>query len=90
MGDKYLMETILYSSRVLNDLYLHASIEASNEKIVSLFHKVINETLKLHNDVFQAMVNAGFYSLTNVDESKILEMKQKLECTCESCDCEEN
>lgn len=90
MGDKYLMETILYGSKVINDLYMHASIEATNEKVVSLFHKVIHETLKLHHEIFQAMENAGLYSTTNVEEAKKIDMKQKLTCACELCNKEEN
>lgn len=89
MGDKYLMETILYGSKVINDLYLHGSIEASNETVVSLFHKALQEALDLHNEIFQAMKTVGFYSTTNVDVSEIENMRQKLECSCDACECEE-
>lgn len=90
MEDKYLMENILYTSKVLNDLYLHGTIESSTEKITLLFNKVIQETLKMHNEIYKAMETAGFYTVTNVDESKIEQTKEKLECTCSECECEED
>lgn len=89
MEDKYLMENILYTSKVLNDLYLHGVIESSNEKVTLLFNKVIQETLKMHNEIYKAMETAGLYSSTNVDESKITKLKEKLECTCDECSLEE-
>lgn len=89
MDNKYLMENILYASKVLNDLYLHGVIESSNEKISLLFNKVIHETLKMHNEIYKAMEEVGIYTITNVNESKIEQTKSKLECNCSECDCEE-
>lgn len=89
MDDKYLMENIMFGSKVINDLYMHGVIESTNENVNSAFHKAINETLKMHYEIFKAMENAGFYSIGNVEESKIKKLKEKMECTCEECDCEE-
>ena len=89
MNDKFLMENLLYTSKVLNDLYMHGVIESSNEKMMILFNKVIGETLKMHNDIYKSMQEAGFYSISNVDKNKIEQMKQKLENSCNKCDCEE-
>ena len=86
MNDKFLMENLLYTSKVLNDLYMHGVIESSNEKMMILFNKVIGE---MHNDIYKSMQEAGFYSISNVDKNKIEQMKQKLENSCNKCDCEE-
>ena len=89
MEDKFLMENILYASKVINDLYMHGVIESSNEKVMDLFKKMISETLKMHNEIYEAMCNAGIYTVSNVDNEKINQTKEKLECSCNSCQCEE-
>ncbi len=78
MNDKLLMEQILYSSKVINDLLMHGVIEASNDKIMVLYNKAINNTLKLHNDIYKAMEKASFYVTNNVKEDEILKLKNKL------------
>jgi spore coat protein CotF len=89
MEDKILMENILYASKVLNDLYMHGVIEASNEKVSNLFNKLISETLKMHNEIYKSMEEAGFYKVTNATETKIKQTKDKLTCLCDECECDE-
>lgn len=89
MEDKYLMENMLYASKVINDLYMHGVIESSNDKVMTLFNKLIGETLKMHNELYKAMETAGMYSISNVEENKISKTKEKLECSCKECNCEE-
>ena len=78
MGDQYLMENLLFGSKVVNDLFLHGFIEASNERVFDAFTKSMKECAKMHYDLFQGMETAGFYRLQNVDENKIKQTKQKL------------
>lgn len=85
MEDKYLMENVLYASKVLNDLYMHGVIESSNEKVMILFNKLITETLKMHNELYTAMKDAGIYTTSDVDHSKIEQTKEKLENCCQKC-----
>lgn len=90
MEDKFLMENVLYGSKVINDLYMHGIIESSTDKVKLLFNKIIQETLKMHNEIYKAMENAGFYTATQVDEKKISQTREKLVCVCEECNCEED
>lgn len=85
MDDKYLMENLMFGSKVINDLYMHGVIESTNEKVNNAFNKAIQDTLKMHYEIFKAMETVGFYSISNVDESKILQTKNKLESTCQEC-----
>lgn len=79
MDDKYLMENIMYGSKVINDLYLHGAMESANESINVVFLKALQETCKLHYELYKEMENAGFYTVCNVDASKIEKAKEKLE-----------
>ena len=83
MDDKYLMENIMFGSKVINDLYMHGTIEAANEKVFGAFEKAMQLTSKMHYEIFKAMETAGFYNTNNVEEKKKEQLKSKLECTCE-------
>ncbi len=88
MEDKFLMENVLYASKVINDLYMHGVIESSNDKVMLLFNKLIGESLKMHNELFKAMETAGIYSTNNVEEAKLKKVKEKIENSCQKCNCD--
>lgn len=79
MEDKFLMEELLFGNKVITDLYLHGFIESSNEQVRDTFSKALNESLKNHTEIYEAMKNAGFYQVKDVEESKIKQTKTKLE-----------
>lgn len=83
MDDKYLMENLMFGSKVINDLYMHGFIESTNEKVFVAFTKALQDTSKMHYEIFKAMETAGFYNMKNVEESKIKQTKQKLESSLE-------
>lgn len=83
MDDKYLMENLMFGSKVINDLYMHGFIESTNEKVFVTFTKALQDTSKMHYEIFKAMETAGFYNMKNVEESKIKQTKQKLESSLE-------
>ncbi len=85
MDDKYLMENLMFGSKVINDLYMHGFIESTNEKVFVAFTKGLQDSSKMHYEIFKVMESAGFYNMKNVDESKIKQTKQKLESSCEEC-----
>lgn len=86
MDDKYLMENIMFGSKVMNDLYLHGVMESSNEDVNVAFMKGLQETAKMHYELYKEMENAGFYTVSNVDSSKINQTKEKMECACSECE----
>ena len=89
MGDKFFMENVLYGSKVTNDLYMHGVVESSTEKVTILFNKILQDTLKMHNELYKSMEECGMYTAQNVEESKITKSKQKLKTSCQILNCEE-
>lgn len=85
MQDKFLMEQLLNGSKVITDLYLHGYIEASNEKVQNVFLSVLNKALNLHTKIFKAMENEQFYSINNIEKSKIEKTASKLEKSVNKC-----
>lgn len=78
MADKFLMEELLFGNKVITDLYLHGYIESSNELVRETFSKALNESLKNHTEIYEAMTNVGFYQVKDAEESKIKQVKTKL------------
>ncbi len=84
MGDKFIMENLMYGSKVVGDLYLHGFIEATNNNVFVTFTKALQDTAKMHQDIFKAMEKSGMYTTKNVEESKIKKLKEKLERMCKA------
>lgn len=85
MQDKFLMEQLLNGSKVITDLYLHGYIESSNEDVQNTFLKALNEALELHTKTYTAMKNENFYTISNVEKSKIQKTQNKLEKSVKTC-----
>ena len=86
MGDKYLMENLIYTNKVISDLYMHGAIESSNEKVFDTFKNAFEDMVDMHHEIFTAMEESNFYTTKNVEESKIKELKQKIENCCINCE----
>ena len=85
MDDKYIMENLMFGSKVINDLFMHGIIESSTEKVYLAFCKAMQEASKMHYEIFKAMETSGFYTMSNVDENKIEQLKTKMENACNTC-----
>lgn len=81
MDDKMLLEELLCYEKNLCDIYLHATIESSNEEMFDSFKKALNDTLKIQHDVYKMMENAGFYKVEQAEEKNILKAQKKFNCT---------
>lgn len=90
MNDEYLMNHLMYGSKVISDLYMHGFIEATNEKVFTAFTKALQEASKLHHEIFKEMEQVGFYTLENVPENKITKTNEKMQCKCNKCLCEKD
>lgn len=77
MNDRDLFEGILLNLKGAADLYLHGTIESGTENVHSEFNNLLNETLKLQNEVYNKMVGKGWYPIEQVEKEKITKVKQK-------------
>ena len=80
MDDKMLLEELLCYEKNLCDIYLHASIESSNENIFDIYRKSLDETLKIQHQVYKMMENAGFYTVEQVENKNVKKAQQKFNC----------
>ena len=77
MEDKDLMEKELLIIKGVADLYLHGTIESSTAEVHTAFKDALNETLDIQNKIYTLMAEKGWYTMQNVDQTKIDATKQK-------------
>lgn len=79
--DKYALENILTLTKSLVTLYANGTIESSNKDVRKFMGTGLEETLKLQDMIYNVMVEDGFYQVTNVKQSEIDKLYNKLsEC----------
>ncbi len=79
--NKYVMEDLLTLTKSLVTLYLNGTIESSNKDVRKFMESGLDETLKLQEMIYNAMVEDGFYTISNVKDSEITKLYDKLnEC----------
>ena len=76
MNDQLLMENYLLVLKSTVEVYVHGTLESSNEEVRELLKTGLNETLLHQSNTYDEMTNCGWYSVDNVKESVI---KKKLE-----------
>jgi spore coat protein CotF len=77
MEDKFLMEGLLWDTKVLIDLCMHGSIESSTKDVHETFLVALKDVLQMQHEIYQAMSEMGFYTTTEVEQSKIDKVMQK-------------
>lgn len=77
MDDKQIMENLLLNVKGECDLMLHGAVESSTPNVHSTFTQVLNETLKMQNEIYTKMAQKGWYPSTQAEQQKIDTVKQK-------------
>lgn len=78
MNNKVILENILTLTKSLNTLYLNGAIEASNKDVRKIMEKGLEESLKMQEEIYQMMVDDGYYQVCNVKETEIEKLYSKL------------
>ena len=61
------------------EVYVHGSLEASNEKVHQALKYGLEETLKLQHLLYNKMTEYGWYTVENVDTNVIKNTLTKLQ-----------
>ena len=77
MNDRDLVEDVLLIIKGVADLYLHGTIESSTLNVHSTFEKILNDTLCMQNEVYNAMAQKGWYPAQQAEQQQIEQAKQK-------------
>lgn len=78
MNNKVILENVLTLTKSLNMLYVNGTIEASNKEVRKIMEKGLEESLKMQEEIYQLMVDDGYYQVCNVKQPEIEKLYTKL------------
>ena len=79
MDDRLIMDNYLLILKSTIEVYVHGTLESSNQGIRDLLKSGLSETLFHQANTYDEMTKYGWYSVNNVDTSKISETLEKVE-----------
>ena len=77
MNDRLLMNNYLMILKATVEVYVHGTIESSDERVRNVLHDGLNETLLHQSKVFDKMTQYDWYIVDNVNPNEI----EKVICT---------
>ena len=78
MNDQLLMDNYLLVLKSTVEVYVHGTLESSNEDIRELLHAGLNNTMKHQADTYDIMIECGWYTINNVKTSDIKKVYNKV------------
>ena len=78
MDNKEIMENYLLVLKSTVEVYVHGTLESTNEKVRTLLKKCLNETISNQKETYDLIKNNGWYETINIDKEKIIETLNKL------------
>ncbi len=71
MDDKLIMENYLLVLKSTVEVYVHGTLESSNQDIRDLLKNNLNETMASQAKTYDEMAKYNWYSITNIENSII-------------------
>ena len=78
MNDKLIMENYLLVLKSTVEVYVHGTLESSNEKVRNLLKECLNDTMTHQADTYDEMTDFGWYSVPNVGTGTIKKTYNKV------------
>ena len=75
--NKLVMENYLLVLKSTVEVYVHGTLESSNKKVRELLKSNLNNTMSSQADTYNLMTKYGWYTINNVDTTKIQETLDK-------------
>lgn len=73
MSDQLLMDNYLLVLKSTIEVYVHGTLESSNEDIRQLLKKGLEETITHQANTYDEMTKYGWYTIKNVETTTIKE-----------------
>ena len=78
MNDQLLMENYLLVLKSTVEVYVHGTLESSNNNVRELLKKCLDKTMTSQADTYDLMKQNGWYQVNNVIPSKISQTLNKV------------
>ena len=73
MSDQLLMDNYLLVLKSTVEVYVHGTLESSNQDIRELLKECLSETLTHQANTYDEMTKYGWYNVNNVEKTQIKE-----------------
>ncbi len=78
MNDQLLMDNYLLVLKSTVEVYVHGTLESSNNDIREMLKGCLDETMSMQARTYDEMVKYGWYTVSNVEVSTINETLNKI------------
>ena len=78
MNDQVLMDNYLLVLKSTVEVYVHGTLESSNEDVRELLKAGLDNTMTFQADTYDEMTTFGWYEINNVKESQIKQTYNKV------------
>ncbi len=79
MNDQLLMDNYLLVLKSTVEVFVHGTLESSNEDVRELLKSNLNSTLTHQAQTYDLMTRFGWYNVNNIEKSQITQTVNKLE-----------
>ena len=79
MNDQLLMENYLLVLKSTMEVYVHGTLESSNNLVRETLKTGLDETVKHQENTYDKMTEFGWYQINNVDTSVIKNTLNKMQ-----------
>ena len=79
MNDKLLMENYLLVLKSTVEVFVHGTLESSNEDVRNILKESLDDTMKHQADTYDLMAKYGWYSIQNVEKQNIKQILSKVQ-----------
>ena len=79
MNDELLMNNYLILLKGTTEVYVHGTLESSNEDVREDLKTCLNQILSLQANTYDEMVKCGWYPTTNFDNNTIMQTLNKVQ-----------
>lgn len=78
MNDQLLMDNYLLVLKSTVEVYVHGTLESSNEDVRVLLKERLDDTMKHQADTYDLMTKYGWYNIQNVEKVTINQTLSKV------------
>ena len=79
MNDQFLMYNYLLVLKSTVEVYVHGTLESSNEDVRSILKECLDDTMGMQADTYDKMTEYGWYQVNNVEADTINQTLTKLQ-----------
>lgn len=79
MNDRLLMENYLLILKSTTEVFIHGTLESSNEQTREVLKKGLEQILSSQRETYNIMVSNGWYNISNIDNNTINQTLSKLQ-----------